>query len=363
MKIKITIIFLIVIILGYMCVAEASFDLEFLWKDSFDYSMLTDYANPLIDNDRLYFVVRNIEDYIKGIFNNDFINIYDLNSGIIVERMEIVSGGGMVNPFKINNFLVFPIFNEVSVFRNNELVWRKKFDSIIIDAIHDKEYIYINSLLENKKIIKLNTDGEIKWAFSQDNWNFRGLEQDDFFIYTTGYTGFGGESNYIYKINKKSGHVEKRIENKIKGNLFVNKKYIIVDSSLTYEEEKIYVYNKNGEKLKTINGKEVLVVSDDYIIYTKDNDNTMICLNANSFVKEWETTPLIRVTLYEDKLYGYKTMGPFTVIDVTTGDIIWQDENNRDEDFASGTTPVINDDYVITINESDFSYIWVYKKK
>ena len=60
-----------------------------------------------------------------------------------------------------------------------------------------------------------------------------------------------------------------------------------MDFSLTYEEEKIYVYNKNGEKLKTINGKEVLVVSDDYIIYTKDNDNTMICLNANSFVKEW----------------------------------------------------------------------------
>ncbi|MEJ6952221.1 hypothetical protein [Natronospora cellulosivora (SeqCode)] len=81
--------------------------------------------------------------------------------------------------------------------------------------------IYINALLENKEIIKQSSAGTIEWTFSQNNKNLHGLKQDDYYIYTTGSTGFGAEINYIYKINKESGQIVKNIEKYTKGNIFI----------------------------------------------------------------------------------------------------------------------------------------------
>ena len=132
------------------------------------------------------------------------------------------------------------------------------------------------------------------------------------------------------------------------------------------------MYNKTtGEKVSTIKTEKVYETTDNYLFFKRDEKT--ICFDLKTWEEKWESEEMIKLTLHEDNIYGYlaewckdddNKNRHFIVVNLEDGKIIWEDRQNIFVEPTFGNTPLITDDYVVTITDryGPDPLLWVYER-
>ncbi|MFW6029462.1 MAG: hypothetical protein ACOCRO_04330 [Halanaerobiales bacterium] len=333
------------LILGGKGGAVENNPLEFLWEIDAPRSSVAvgEYSLPVICNDLLY-----MEEH--GGKNNK-LNVYDLKTGNIIGSIDNPAIFNMIGPITNGDEVIYvnEVTNSITKLNKATPIWQKKYKSKIWEVAIDKKNIYIN--LTNE-LVFLDIDGEVKKSIINNDGS--SILIDDKNIYLLG--------EYLYKINKNTAEIKYKLNYKDHGIYYLirqNNKYLFGNNG-------DIILKETGDIVKNIEDKVDMMyfgVSDKYIVSCeKDKLIVLDAINFNKILEKkindyYTFEPIIQ----DDLLYIF--LDRFVIIDLKTGDVLWEDKD-RDDFIEYIPQIIVTDKYIgIYVEKGEDSVVRIYKSK
>ena len=303
---------------------------------------------PVICGDMVY-------DNEIGIQNN-YHKIYDLETGKLLKSYILPQSDDSYGLFTNGKQVVYVHEKDkkVMVYEGLEKVWEKEFNNYIYGLTMDDSHIYV--AVDETGIVVMDINGNINDVISGDICEYITKKKYAIDILNDTESIYLNAKEYLFKIDKGTYEIKykKTYEKPLPIIVLQNNKYLFMIDANRVDKE-------TGEIIDSIEGY-YFAVDEDFIIYDDGKKLGARRLDTGEILWEREYIENLAFEPLIDNGYFYTFLDKFYVLDVKTGEVVWEDEPI---DYFYEYIPQImaTDEYVtVFVENRDYPKLRVYRK-
>ena len=336
-------------IVNFQADAKYDFKLEYLGdiNISSSYFPVGKLPLPVICENMVY-------DSVESTYDN-YHNIYDIENRELLKSYKLPPSIDSLGLYTNGKQVVYvhEMDKKAIVYEGLNKIWEEEFDDYIFGLTMDQDYIYaavaetgiVILEMDGKRVNIIN--GEMGEYIAEKKYAI-GMLNDEKNLYLF-------DRKTLYKIDKDTYETEYRV--KYNEGSF---KIVLQNSKFLFRYDANMIDKETGEVVDRIEGWD-FAVDEDLIIYT---DGKLIAKNIDTGEKLWEKEFIENRTFVPliDNGYFYIFLEKFYVIDVRTGNVVWEDEP-IDYFFEYVPQIMATDEYVtVFIENRDSPKLRIYRK-